>query len=207
MTIWTDSFVHLCSCNFALKDEKIFVIISVACWVMEKKITTIDCIFCYLSKETTAVETPDLLVCRLFTEKVSQHLLKSTLSVQHTTLPAGGDLYSGGSIKSPYVVVREVAVCQCVWVCVCELTNPVLPNATDKFSAVSENLESRAGTSVCSRCRTMYEWSGWLSVIKERSKVKMADPQGLGSAFHAHYLELISGMVAHLLMMPDICTM
>lgn len=70
--------------------------------------------FCYLLKEARAVVTPDLFVCRLFTEKVSQHLLKSTLSVQHTTLPAGGDLYSGGTIKSPYIVVCEVAVCQCV---------------------------------------------------------------------------------------------
>lgn len=31
VTIWTDLFVHFCSCNFALKDEKTFLIISVAC--------------------------------------------------------------------------------------------------------------------------------------------------------------------------------
>lgn len=37
MTIWIDSsLVHLCSCNFALKEENTFLIISSACWVMKK---------------------------------------------------------------------------------------------------------------------------------------------------------------------------
>lgn len=73
----------------------------------KKKDTTINCMFCYQLNEATAVVTPDLYVGRLFNEKVSQHLLKSTLSVQHTTFPAGGDLCSRGTIKSQYFVVPE----------------------------------------------------------------------------------------------------
>lgn len=164
---------------------------------------------------------PNLSLCHPLTEEVCQNWVKSSFSLQHTVFPARNHL-----VKSPtertslktqvfFVVFLFLFLSVKCHASLCWLTPSVLPRATDKLFAVSENLESRAGIRVCSRFRNMYVWRGPLSGIKSGSAEGQKRQKGKRALHiqlcvflcHLHYLLLSSCLFSHFLMMGDICTM